>query len=94
MRECVKLIPTDLLGEKKVDSEFAQNLWERGRVAEHIWQPHVLRVHPEAFLEVALSIQKLSHERFAAGEVAVRLDPHRAERLPLATLNVGFDRLE
>ena len=39
---------------------------------------------PKRALEVALPVEQLPHERLAGGHVEVGLDPHAADRLPLA----------
>src|SRR5204863_7434041 len=48
-------------------------------------------LHPELAYEESLAMQQLTHERLAARKVAVRLDPHRANGLPLAARDLLFD---
>src|SRR5205814_1565736 len=45
-------------------------------------------------LQIALAVQRLAHERLAAGHVAVRLDPPAADHLEAARLHVRPDARE
>ena len=56
-------------------------------------QATVLR-RAERLLEVALAVDELADERLAAGDVAVGLEPHAADRLPAALGHALLDPLE
>ncbi len=83
VRKGVGLVPGDLLGEEPVHPGEQRQLREGGGVAEGVRQPHPLALHAELLGEEALAVHQLTGQRLAAGQVAVRLDPHSADRRPL-----------
>src|SRR5205814_10047959 len=77
-------------GQEVVAARLLDELRQVARIAEHVGQPQGLRLHPELAYEESLAMQQLTHERLAARKVAVRLDPHRANGLPLAGRDLLF----
>ena len=59
---------------------FAQDLRDRRVVPERVDVRAGRRDDPERVAQVALAVERLPHERLAAGDVAVRLDPPAADR--------------
>ena len=87
VREQVLLVPTELLGDEAVHAPGGEHLREPGRVAEHVGDPHLGAAVAELLLEVPLAEHDLTHETLARWQVHVRLDPHAADRHPLAALD-------
>src|SRR5206468_3041777 len=63
-------------------------------VAERVDVRAGRRDDAELLLQVALSVERLPHERFATGDVAVRLDPPAADDLEAPGVDVRADSLE
>ena len=62
-------------------------------VAEGVRQPHPLGLHAELLQEEPLAVDELPGQRLAAGQVAVGLHPHAADRRPLPVLDRLLDPL-
>lgn len=60
-------------------------------VAEGVRQPDALGLDAEVLDEEPLAVDELAGHRLAAGQVAVGLDPHAADRRPLALLHRFLD---
>ena len=84
VRELVVAVPRELLREEEADSALLEDLRELAGVAENVGKPEVPRNDAELLLEETLADETLAHERFARGDVAVRLDPHAALHFPTA----------
>ena len=87
----IVFVPADLGGDKLIHAALAQDLRQRGGIAEHVGQPEHLAVNAEFLLKKAFAEEHLTHQTFAGGEVAVRLDPHRAFHFPAAFGDELFD---
>ena len=93
VREAVDLAPRHLLGQEPGDPGLAQDLRQRGAVAEHVWQPQVGGLPAELLDEEALAVDDLAHQGLARRDVAVGLHPHAADRLELAAFDLLPDAL-
>ena len=82
--KAVGLRPVDLDGEKRVDAALAHELRQRRRKAEAVGQPADPMALAERPLEIALAVEDLPRQALAARHVRIGLDPHAADRLPLA----------
>ena len=80
----VELVPRQFGGHEIFDAAFLHDLGQRAGIAEHVRQPEDAVFHAELLPEEALAVKELPHQTFAAGQVAVRLHPHAALRLPAA----------
>ena len=89
--EPVLLVPRQLLRHEACHPAGREHLWQAGRVAEHVGDPHLGAAPPEVLLEVALAVHDLADEALARGQVHVGLDPHPAGRHPLPALDLGGD---
>ncbi|GBC97401.1 hypothetical protein HRbin16_03224 [bacterium HR16] len=93
MREPVHLVPADFLCHKVADARLLQDLWQARRVAEYVGQPQFHRLDAELLHPEPLAVQNLSHQRLAAGDITIRLHPHRAGYLPLSLAHLLLDAL-
>jgi hypothetical protein len=75
-REIVELIPRDLLREKVIATRQPRELRDLGVVSERVGEPESAAIGTESRLEVALTEEELSNERFSRREKLVRFDPH------------------
>ena len=91
MGKFVELAPGDFLREEVFDPRFFHDLRQRGGVPEHVGDPHVAGHIAELLLEIAFAVENLADQRFARGQVAIGLDPHGPDRLPLAAADGFFD---
>ena len=91
--QLIDLVPGDFGGHEIVDAALFENLRQRNRIAEYVGQPENFAVHAEFLFEKPLAVQKLPHERFARGHVAVRFEPHAALRLPAPFFDALLDFL-
>ena len=80
VRKAVGLVPRDLLREEVLGACGSRDLRDGGREAEGVGQPHLARVHPELVAEESRPLDELPHQRLAADQVRVGLDPHPADR--------------
>lgn len=71
-----------------------KDLREGGAVTEHIGEEHVDAINAEFFAEILATIEELPDEGFTAGQVAVRFNPHGANRFPIACFDGFFDSLK
>ena len=96
MREGLRIVigPEDFLGGEACHAETFDDLRQGGAVAEGIRQPGNPAFHAQDFPEVAAPVQELAHQRFAAGQVGIRLHPHTAVGNPSAVGNGSFDFLK
>lgn len=94
MRDFVDAVPTQFLGRKGGDIEFLKDLRKGGAIAKDIGEEHVDAIDAEFFAEILTTIEELPDEGFTAGQVAVRFDPHRANRFPIAGLDGFFDSIK
>ncbi len=92
--ENIGIIPTDFLGDERIDSTPLEELRHVPVIAEGVGIPADFDVHAEFLLEVPFSVQDLTDKGFAVDEVAVRLGPHAADDFPTALLDLFFDALE
>ena len=92
--EPVGAVPRQLLGEEPVDPAGRHDPGEAGRVAEHVGDPDLGALHAEVLLEEPLAVGDLADQRLAARQVGVGLDPHAADRDPLASGDLVLDALE
>ncbi len=83
-RKRIRLIPVEFDREKTVDPGAAQDLRQPARIPEHVGQPEHRVPGTEGRFEIALPIEKLPHERFAASDIRIRFDPGAADRFPAA----------
>ncbi len=86
-------VPRQLLGEEAGHARAAHELRQLAVVAEHVGVPEHGRPPPELAREEALAVQELAHERFARGQVAVRLDPAAADGQPAPGRDLRADAL-
>ena len=93
VRHFVELVPCQLCGHEIINAALCHDLRQRARIAEHVRQPENAVVHTELFLEETLAVQELTHQAFAAGQVAVRLNPHTAFGFPASLRHALFDLL-
>src|SRR5690606_20226085 len=89
----VEPVPTELLREEPLDPRLSHDLWQLPVVAEHVGVPELVASLGERFLEESLAVDELTAERFAAGHVAVGLDPRAADGNPLPPLHGRPDAL-
>ncbi len=94
VREGVGLAPGHLDGEEVLDAATEQDLRHGGGEAEDVRQPCRRVTDAEGALEVALAVEELADIGLAAADLAVRLDPHAADRLPAAFLHALLNLLE
>src|SRR5690606_25756787 len=94
VREGVCLAPGHLDGEEVLDAATEQDLRHGGGEAEDVRQPCRRVTDAEGALEVALAVEELADIGLAAADLAVRLDPHAADRLPAAFLHALLNLLE
>ena len=83
MRGLVQLVPRELLRQEIVAAGLGDELRKGRGIAEDIGQPDILGLVSKLLHEEALAMQQLADQRFARRQVAVWLDPHRADRFPL-----------
>src|SRR5581483_11731041 len=81
VRHAVELIPADLRSHKARYAGQAHDLRQRRAVAKHIWQPDDVVDLAELLGKEARALRELAHQRLAAGDIAVRLQPHHPDRL-------------
>ncbi len=91
MGELVGLVPGDLLGEEPLVAGELGELRVGRVVAEGVGQPDALGLDAEVLDEEPLAVDELAGDGLAAGQVAVGLDPHAADRRPLAPLDGLLD---
>ena len=86
IRKVVVLAPADLDGEEVFQPGLLDELRQVPGVAEHVRQPQhrAFSARPKMGAEEAAPQQELARQRLAAREVAIRLHPHPAQRLPVA----------
>ncbi len=89
-REGVELVPGNLLRHEKVHAAFPEDLRHRRGIAEDIRKPEIAHVLAELIPEKIFAVDKLTHHRFATDNVAVRLHPHAALKLPAPRLDGGL----
>ena len=89
----IKLVPCQLGGHEIVNAALCHNLGQCAGVTKDIGQPQDAVVHAKFFFEELFPIQELANQTFAAGQVAVSLDPHAAFRLPAPFGNALLDLL-
>ena len=94
VRKSVLLVPAQLLGDETVATGGAEDLRQRRRVAEHVWDPHLVAPFAEARFEVTLAVHQLARKALAAGQVHVGFHPHRTDRLPLTGGHALADAFE
>ncbi len=82
--EEVLLVPGQLDREETPDTGAAQQLRDAAGEAEDVREPGDRRPRAEPPLEGALTVEELADERLTAGDLAVRLHPGAANRLPAA----------
>ena len=87
----VGVIPRELLGEEVIAARARHQLRQVAWIAEHVGQPQDFRFVTELVHEKAFAMQQLAHQRLTRREVAVCLDPHRADRFPLAGRDAFLD---
>src|SRR5215212_10809985 len=87
VRELVGLAPVELVGEEALHPSTPEQLRERRREPEGVGQPGHPRAMAELLLEIPLAIEHLAHHRLAGGDLAVRLHPRAAYRLPAPLLD-------
>ena len=75
VRKLIGLRPRHLGGDERVDAALAQQLRQRRREAEAVGQPADAMRPAERALEIALAVEDLSRQAFAARHVGVGLDP-------------------
>ncbi len=93
MGKDVVLVPGELLGEEPPDAALLHDLGQRGRIAEHVGQPHIVGLDSQ-FIEVeAFAVDDLADQRFARRNIAVGFDPHASGRLEPAFGDPGFHPL-
>ena len=85
--------PEDLLGHQVAHPALAQQLGQRGRVAEGVRQPEHPAVHPQLLPVEPLAEDQLPHQRLAGGDVGVRLHIHGPLGDPPPGLDGGADPL-
>jgi hypothetical protein len=94
VREVVRLVPVELVGEEAGETGAAQELRDPGRVTEGVGEPGGGAPATEPLLEVPLAVEQLPREGLAAGDLAVRLDPRAPHGLPPALRDALLDPLE
>ncbi len=90
----VGLGPVHLDGEEALDAGSCKQLRQRRREAEAVGQPADGMARAEGLLEIALAIEQLADQGLRRRHVGVGLDPHGADRLPLAGGDFLLDRRE
>src|SRR6185312_14829122 len=91
MRWRGEAIPRELLRQEAIHAGFTHQLRQLAGIAEHVRIPEDARALAECLFEIALAVEKLSRQRFAGWEIAVRFNPAAADRDPLAGLDLGAD---
>ena len=96
MRESIGLRPRDLVGDERLESCQPADLREGCRETEGVREIEELLGCgvPEAILPVPGSMDDLSDQGLAAGDVRVGFDPHRPGRLPSPILDLPADAFE
>ena len=80
--------PVEFLRDEILDARLFENLRQAGAKAERVGQPRLFDDNVEFAPEEFPAQHDLAHERFAAGQIAVRLDPHRSGGFPLSRRNL------
>lgn len=93
MRELIDAVEARLLRHEPRHAREAADLRDLAAEAKGVGQPGRRGPRAELGLEEALPVEKLAHERLAAGQVRVVLDPGAADGLELARLDLGLDAL-
>ncbi len=75
MRKLIELVPDDLLRHEIGDARTAQDLRQRGGIAEDIGQPEDAVFDAEFLAKEFRAIEDLPHQRFPRGNIAVRPPP-------------------
>ena len=88
---CVVVRPEDFLRSQALKTEALDNLRQRSAVAKGIRQPRNAALGAELFFEIARAVKELADQRFAAGKVGIRLNPHRAVGDPAPAADGGLD---
>ena len=86
--------PEDLLGNEVFYAAFVEDLGESRRITEGIGEPEQFAVDVEYFFIVALTVDELTDERFAACHIGIGLYPHCAVRDPATFLSGSLDAFE
>ncbi len=90
-RRLVELVPGKFLGQEEADARAPHDLGQRARVAKDVRVPEFAANPPELLLEETLAREELAHERLAAGDIAIGLDPGAAREDELPLLDLGLD---
>ena len=83
----IDLIPGQLGGHKVIHAALLHNLGQSAGIAKHIRQPQDPVVLTKFLPEEPFAVNELTHQGLAGGQIAVRLQPHAALRLPPAFLH-------
>ncbi|OPZ90994.1 MAG: hypothetical protein BWY73_01201 [candidate division TA06 bacterium ADurb.Bin417] len=91
VRKAAGHVPVKLHGEKVIDPGPLQDLGQGAVETEGVRQPGDRAGGPELLPPEAGTLDNLPHQRFAPGQVAVRLHPQAAQRLPAPLGDPGLD---
>ena len=89
----VGVVPGQLRCHEVIRPALLHDLRQRAAEAEGVRQPQNAVLTAERIAEEPLAVQKLAHQAFARGHVAVGLQPHAALRLPPALGHARPDAL-
>jgi hypothetical protein len=93
MREFVDAVEARLLRHEPRHPRLPTDLRNLARESKRIREPRRCRPEAELSLEEALSVQELAHQRLAAREVGIVLDPGATDGVELSRLDLGLDAL-
>ena len=96
MGKLVSFTPTDLVGNKSVESGTPDDLGHRGGKTKGVRKIEMaLRgISAEGIAPPTGAVKDLSDKTLTAGCVAIRLDPHRPSRFPSPLANPGGNPLK
>ena len=91
VRNLIELIPRQLCGHKVIDPAFLHDLRQGSRITEYVRQPQNPVINAELLFEKTFSVHELAHQGLSGSQIAVRLNPHAALRLPAFLFYTFFD---
>ncbi len=91
VREFILHIPSEFYSHEIFSAAFFNYLRIGCRKTENVGKPHRFAMLAEFLFKEFFSVQKLSYQRFSAGQIAIVFRPHTALQFHLSVRNGNFD---